>query len=236
LQAAAVALPSQPDLLRDLAWAFFSVGKVAEARASMQNALHFSLPSDKTNDAVQFLELTAAYGNPPQQAPTLARVQQILQSDPNCAPALMACGLIQEQQGQAGQAQQSYEKVLAAYPLFAPAARQLAILCVRDGNNDTKAFDYAAKAAQAFPDDPELAKVVGIVEYRRKDYSKALPSLTQSARARQDDAELLWYLGMDYNALKQPADAKKTLQQALDLNKLPAKLDAEARKVLALLK
>ena len=235
LQAAARVLPSQPDLLRDLAWASFSVGKVADARSAMQTALQNGLPSDKTNDAVQFLEMTAAYGNPPQTPPD-ARIQQVLQGDSNYAPALMARGLNQAQQGQATEAEQSCEKVLAAFPLFAPAARQLAILYVRDGNNDTKASGYAKKAADAFPDDPELAKVAGIVDYRRKDYSKALQSLTQSARDKQDDAELLWYLGMDCNALKMPADAKKALQQALDLKKLPADLDAQARSVLALLK
>jgi Flp pilus assembly protein TadD len=91
-------------------------------------------------------------------------------------------------------------------------------------------------AAQAIPDDADLAKVVGLVEYRRKDYAKSLQSLTQSARKKQDDAELLWYQGMDYYALKQNADAKKALQQALDLKKLPADLDAEARRVIGLLK
>jgi tetratricopeptide (TPR) repeat protein len=235
LQAAARVLPSQPDLLRDLAWASFSVGKVADARSAMLSALQSGLPADKTNDAAQFLEMTAAYGNPPQTPPE-ARVRQILQADSNYAPALMARGLILAQQGQATEAEQSCEKVLAVFPGFAPAARQLAILYVHDGNNDSKAAGYAKNAADAYPDDPEMAKVAGIVDYRRKEYSKALQSLTQSAHDKQDDAELLLYLGMDYNALKKPADAKKALQQALDLKKLPADLAAQATNVLGQLK
>jgi len=234
LQDAGRLLPSQPDLLHDLAWAYFSVGKAAEARASMQSAVQTGAPFDKLNDARQFLDMTAAYANPP-QAPDPARVQQVLQADANYAPALMDEGLIQEQQGKGKEAEQSYEKVLAAYPLFAPAARQLAILYARDGNNDTQAYDDAMKAAAAFPDDADLAKVVGLVEYRRKNYAKSLQSLTQSARKKQDDAELLWYQGMDYYALKQPADAKKALQRAVEL-KLPANLDTQAKNVLGLLK
>ena len=44
----------------------------------------------------------------------------------------------------------------------------MAILYARDGNNDAKAYDYAVKAAQTYRDDAELAKVLGLVEYRRK--------------------------------------------------------------------
>ena len=123
---------------------------------------------------------------------------------------------------------------MAAYSLFLPAIRQLAILYAQDGNNDSKAYSYAVKAGSAYPDDEELAKAIGMVEYRRKEYAKSLQSLDQGVRKKRDDAELFWYLGMDYYELKQPAEAKKALKQALDL-KLPAKLDGEARRVLGLL-
>ena len=105
----------------------------------------------------------AAYTNPA-QAQSAARVQQVLQTDASYAPALMAWGLIQEQQDHSKEAEQSCEKVLAAYPLFLPATRLLSILYAREGNNDAKAYDYAVKAAPAFPDDADLAKVVGLVD------------------------------------------------------------------------
>lgn len=234
LQSAASLLPAQPDLLHDLAWAYFSVGNVAQARVSMQSALQTGVPFDKRNDASQFLDVTEVYSNPA-QAQAAARVQQVLQADASYAPALMASGLVQEQQGQGKEAEQSYEKVLAAYPLFVPALRQLSILYARDGDNDAKASDYARKATVAFPDDADLAKAVGVVEYRRKNYTRSLQSLNQSAQKKPNDAELLWYQGMDYYALKQPGEAKKALERAVQL-KLPANLDTEARRVLALLK
>ena len=147
----------------------------------------------------------------------------------------MASGLIQEQQGHAADAEQTYEKVLAVYPLFGPALRQASILYARDPANDTKAYDYARKALTAFPDDADLAKAVGLLEYRRKNYSKSLQSLNQSAQKKQNDAELLWYQGMDYYGLNQNAAAKTALERAVQL-KLPPNLDTEARRVLALLK
>ena len=235
LQAAARLLPAQPDLLHDLAWAYFSVGNVAQAQASMRSAVQTGAPFDKLNDAKQFLEMTAIYSNaaPPQAA---ARVQQVLQADTNYAPALMAWGLIQEQQGKAKEAEPSYENVLAAYPLFVPAVRQLFLLYARDGSNDAKAYDYEAKAAQAFPDDADLAKAAGLLEYRRKNYTKSVLSLNQSAQKKQNDAELFWYLGMDYFALKQNAQAKTALQKALALKLSSADMAAEANRVLGLLK
>jgi tetratricopeptide (TPR) repeat protein len=234
LQAATRLLPAQPDLLHDLAWACFSLGDVDEARASMQSAVQAGTAFDKLNDAKLFLEMMAIYSNPAQpQAP--ARVQQVLQTNAGYAPALMAWGLIQQQQGQSVEAEQSFEKVLAAYPLFSPAVRQLFILYAGDGKNDAKAYDYETKAVQAFPSDADLAKVAGLLEYRRKNYSKSIQSLNLSAPKKQNDAELFWYLGMDYYALKQNTQAKTALQQAVAL-KLPANLDQEARRVLALLK
>jgi tetratricopeptide (TPR) repeat protein len=221
-------------LLHDLAWAYFSTGDEAEARASMSNAVQTGAPFDKLDDAKKFNEMMAVCANPA-QAQAAARVQQVLQADTNYAPAFMALGRVDEQQGKTQEAEQSYQKVLAAYPLFVPAARQLAILYARDGADDAKASEYAAKAASAFAGDAELAKAVGQVEYRRKNYSKSLLSLNQSAQKMPGDAELLYYQGMDYFGLKQTNDAKNALLKAVSL-KLPEKLDTEARRVLSLIK
>lgn len=234
LQAAARLLPAQPDLLHDLAWAYVSVGQVAEAQDSMQRALQTGAPFDKLNDARQFLDMMSVFSNPAQPQ-AAARVQQVLQTNASYPPALMALGRVQEHLGQAKEAQQTCEKVLAAYPLFLPAMRQLAILSAQDGSHDSKAYGYAVKAGSAYPNDEELAKAIGMMEYRRKDYAKSLQSLNQSAAKKQNDSELLWYQGMDYYELKQTGEAKKALVRAVDL-KLPATLDAEARRVLELLK
>ena len=234
LQAAARLLPAQPDPLHNLAWAYFSVGDTNQARTSMQSAVQTGAPFDKLNDARQFLDMLAVCGDPA-QAQAAARVQPVLRADTNYPPALMAWGLVQEQQGQGKEAEQAYEKVLAAYPLFVPAVRQLSILYARDGNNDTQAYDFAVKAARAFPDDADLAKVVGLVEYRRKHFAQSLQSLNRITLKKTNDAELFWYQGMDYYELKQNAPAKTALDRAVAL-KLPANLDTEARRVLGLLK
>ena len=77
---------------------------------------------------------------------------------------------------------------------------------------------------------------MGLVEYRRKNYAQSLQSLNRSALKKTNDAELFWYQGMDYYALKREIEAKKALNQAVDLKTLPSNLNAEARRVLALMK
>ena len=150
----------------------------------MQKAVDDRPVCRQLDDAKQFNDMMVIYSNPaaPQAA---ARVQQVLQATATYAPALVDLGLIQQQQGQSKEAEHSYEKVLADYPLFAPAFRQLSILYARDGDKDAKASEYGTKAGQMFPDDSELAKVVGLVEATgRKNYAKSLSSLKQSAQKK----------------------------------------------------
>ena len=109
LQAASRLLPGKPDLLHDLAWAYFSLGNVAAARASMQSALQTTTPFDQRNDAAQFLEVTELYTNPAQPQ-AAARVQKALQADPSYAPALMASGLLLEQQSHPAEAETNLRK------------------------------------------------------------------------------------------------------------------------------
>ena len=104
LEAAARLLPAQPDLLHDLAWAYFSVGQVAEAQDAMQRALQTGAPFEKHDDAKQFLDMMSAFNNPAQPQ-AAARVQQVLKTNANYAPALMALGREQEHLGQGKEAE-----------------------------------------------------------------------------------------------------------------------------------
>jgi Flp pilus assembly protein TadD len=233
LQAAVRSMPGQPDLLHDLAWSYFSNGNEAQARASMASALQTGLPFAKQDEARQFLDMLDVCANPA-QTQAAAKVQQVLRADTNYAPALMASALLQEQQAHPKEAEALYEKVLAAYPLFTRADRQLAILYARDGN-DAKAYACAQLARAAFPEDAELARCSGLLSYRRKEYQISSQYLTRAAAKYPADAELLYYLGMDDYQLKDNVNCKKNLQRAVDL-KLPDNLATEAKTVLAQLK
>ena len=70
-------------------------------------------------------------------------------------------------------AEKAYEEVLRQNPDFSPAEKKLAILYLGDSGKDGKAYEMASKAREAFPTDPEVAKTLGIADYRRGDYAAA---------------------------------------------------------------
>jgi uncharacterized protein HemY len=88
------------------------------------------------------------------------------------------------------------------------------------------------KARQAYPDDPDIAKTLGILNYRRGYYPQAVELLKQAAAKRNDNPEVLYYLGEAHRQVKQWDECKAVLQRALMLN-LPPGLADDAKRALA---
>jgi tetratricopeptide (TPR) repeat protein len=211
------------------------VGRVGEAEAMMQRALQSGTSFAKLDDAKQFVAMVAAAKSSALAQAAFPQVQNILNADPNYVPAMMVSALVREQEGDYQEAKQLYERALAAYSLLAPATRQLAVLYAQRLGDEQKAYEFAVKAREAFPEDAELAKTLGILDYRRGDYKWSVLLLQESVQKRSNDAELLYYLGMADYKLKALNASKDALQRALVLNVSP-KLADEAKRVLAELK
>jgi tetratricopeptide (TPR) repeat protein len=236
LQMAAQNQPNNPEALYDFAEAAYSEGNVSDARAEMQNALQTGAAFAKAADARQFLDMTALAADPRQAMAASDRVEEILKSNPNYVPALVALAYINEQKANFSAAQQGYEEVLGQYADFSPAQRQLAILYAQDPNSDTqKAYQVAMQARLAFPDDSQVAKALGIIVYRQGDFARAENLLEEAADKRGNDAALMYYLGMSQYRLKDQAGSRTSLQRALAL-KLSGNLAEEAKRTLNELK
>jgi tetratricopeptide (TPR) repeat protein len=231
LQDAALKLPDQPALLYDLARSYYGLGQLPAAETALQNALKGAAAFDQAGEAKRLLSMLVAYRDPAQRPAAAPQ----LKANPNYIPALMVNELLQQEKGNFQDALTTLNHVLALNPLFAPATRDLAILCFDRFPEDPRTSDLATKARDTFPNDPNLAKVLGVVAYRRANYSAAAQYLKQSLPTRKNDGELLYYLGMAQYQLKAKAESKATLQQALALN-IQAKLAGEAKRVLAELK
>ncbi len=224
-----------PEALYDLAWSQYSLGNIAEAEATMQNALQTGSKFARSDEARRFLALSPLWNQPDKAQQTAAQVQEILKTEPNYVPALMAAVAVYQQQGNVNGSKLACEKTLARFPLFAPANKLLATLYAERLGDYQRAYEPALKAREAFPDDPEVAKTLGIVVYRRGDFKRAAQLLKESAAKRPTDAELFYYLGMARYQLKEKTESKQALRQAVALN-AGAKFVEEANKVLAELK
>jgi tetratricopeptide (TPR) repeat protein len=231
--------PGDAELQFDFAEAAYSEGKVNEAETGMRNALQGGAAFSRAREAKSFLDMKALAENPSAAVAASAQVEQALKADPENVPALMAWGSIEDSKNNPAAASQAYEKVLNRYPDFVAAKRRIAILFVQQPDagkpavaNDKSAYDYALQAHEAFPDDPEVAKALGIIVYRQGDYSGSVRYLKESVSRKTGDAQLLYYLGMAQYKLRERTDSKKSLTQAIDL-KLPDNMASEAKKILA---
>jgi tetratricopeptide (TPR) repeat protein len=237
LQQAANQSSNQPSLSYHLALAYYAAGRVKEADAAMQKAVPQNESAPYLDQAKQFLAMRAAVKDPAQASKSAPLAEQILAKNPNDVPALMVTALLAQQRGALEEARQAYDKVLSIYPMFAPAMSQMAFLYSRSDHDDdqAKAYELAEKARVAMPDDPALAKTLGVLAYGRKDYNRSMLLLRETAGKSGNDGEVYYYLGLDYAKLNQPGQSKQALQHALDLH-VPDKLATEAHRVLKELK
>jgi tetratricopeptide (TPR) repeat protein len=201
----------------------------------MQRFSAMAGPPSRQATAGQFIEFTSAWLDDNQAVQAAGRAQNCLATKPDYLPALLVCAKAQEHQGNFKQAAEFYNNILGQYPLFMPATRNLALLYFKQLGDDQKAYDLATKARAAFSEDPQLAKVLGVLSYRHQDYPRSAQLLEESARTLTDDAEVFYYLGMARYRLNQKTQSKQELQRALALNSA-ASFSDEAKRVLQELK
>jgi tetratricopeptide (TPR) repeat protein len=230
LQESARYLTDDPTVLYDCGLAAYSLGKVSEARELMERTLKAAPAPEISGDAQSFLRMTALDRNP-KEAVT-HEIQKLLKADPNYVPALAVRAAIEEQRGEARTAIATYTAILKIYPHFAPAQKRLAALYLDDPTALDTAYEFAVKARQALPDDPELARILGEISYQRKDYSRALQLLRESARATPLDAKGSYYLGASQLQLNQKPQATEALERALSAG-LQEPFASDAKRLLA---
>jgi Flp pilus assembly protein TadD len=231
LQESSARLSESPEIQFHAGMANYMMGKEAPARLALQKAADANgdFPGkDEARQRLALLAIPAGAANPAVRA----ELEDYLRKWPNDPAALVRLAEILERDGGTDQALKTYEKVVADYPLYAPALRQLAKLYGQHSTDEPKAFELVSKARQVYPDDPEVAKALGILNYRRGYYPQSSELLKEAAAKRQDDSELLYYLGEVYHQLKQYSECKETLQRAFNLSLSP-RLAGDAKSALA---
>ncbi len=232
LQESAGKLPDNLEVQFDSAKAAYSVGRVSDAEETMRHIRQTQPLFANMAEISQYLEMFALANQPVPDGQV--KIDQVLKTNPSFVPALMAQGANAEKQSNVAAAQQAYQKALAQYPDFTPAKRNLALLAAAADASDPKAYELAVQAREAFSADPEVAGALGILTYRKGDFSRAADLLKESIARLGEDARRTFYLGMARYRLKDQA-ARASLQRALELG-LKGDAAAEARKIIAELK
>jgi tetratricopeptide (TPR) repeat protein len=216
LQGAAREKSADASVLHSLAWAAYSLGKVAEARQAMQKASDSAAPdSPEKKDAENFLALTAIEEDPSQVGPIEQRSKNTLDAQPDYVPALMARAALQMQRGDAAQAAATYSEILRRYPDFAPAQRELAAAYSQSPDSLGKASELAARARKSLPADARIARILAEISFKRKEFGYAIQLFQESARKQPLDAVALYQLGIAELETTKTADGLNHLRGAL---------------------
>jgi predicted Zn-dependent protease len=119
--------------------------------------------------------------------------------------------------GRAADAIRGYQQLLADYPQFIPAMKQLSIELVRNPATVGEAEKWARKARETLSSDAELSKVLGEAAFAKKDYRYAADILGTASTSLSDDGNLFLLLAQSHAELKQVAQARTSLNRALAL-------------------
>jgi tetratricopeptide (TPR) repeat protein len=231
LQESAGKLPNLPEIQFHLGMTYYMLGEEEPARVALQNAVDASADfpaKDEARRRLSMLAIPAGTAN----ATVRTQLENYLRESPKDPVALTRLAEVQQRGGAVDQAVKTYEQALTDNPSYAPAMRQLALLYGQLSTDSPKAYELVTKAHEAFPNDAEITKTLGILSYRRAFYPQSVQLLKEAAAKRKDDPELLYYLGEVHRQLKEYTECKAELQRALTLNLSPGLAD-DARRALA---
>jgi tetratricopeptide (TPR) repeat protein len=229
LQESARGSPDDPKILRDYALSAYMLAKVSESQRLMRRVIDLSPDSDLAREAKSFIAMTELEDKPDRLGVSEPEIQNVLARDPSYVPALLAKGKLQVQRGELKSAAGIYAGILSRYPDFALAQKDLATLYVEDQTRIDDAYNQAIRARNALPDDPELAKTLAELSFKKQDFSYAVQCFLESARHKPLTPTDLYYLGMAQLRIGQNAEGAKTLEKALSLGlQEPMLQDAKA--------
>ena len=225
LSEAASSLPEDPCVQYDYAWASYSIGRVAYARAIMDK-LVVTYPK-REREIRDFLTLT---DENVMNYPDIADlVDRYMNHFPERIPALMAHAALQKKNGESPES--SYSEVIEAFPKFDPARLALARCYMEDPTKLDEAEELAIQAREQLKDNAELSAILAIISYGKREFDYSALLLMELSKKRPLTGRELFTLGMSYEATKRSEEARETLAQALRFE-LPEADVARARSIL----
>ncbi|MGD1021559.1 MAG: tetratricopeptide repeat protein [Candidatus Sulfotelmatobacter sp.] len=201
-------------------------------------ALRKAIELDKNNaDALLKLgQVQAAEGSVSQ---ALATYQQSIKDHPREIGFYILAGEMYESQQDWTNAKAMYQKALEIQPDNPLASNNLAYLILQqrlrngDGNVDV-ALAMAQTARRGMPDSSNVADTLGLAYYQKGVYKSAIDLFQESLRLNEkrgemDNPTVHFHLGLAYQKMNQPAQARQQLERALKISPN----NSDARKALS---
>lgn len=205
--------PNNAEMQFHLGMADYMMGRTDAARSALERAVAAKADFAGKDEARTRLQLL---GNNKDEAITSAQLEQILQRQPNDPVALMRLGEAYEKEGASPKASDAYERALKANPKLFAASVKLAQLNAGPLNNPAKALDYAKKARELAPADPQVAVTLGGIAYQTGNFQWAYSLLQDATRQLPDDPEALSRFAWAAYSLGRVGEAQQTMQHIVD--------------------
>lgn len=197
-----------PGIVGDL---MLASGEPVKAELSYRQALQ----STKKGNVI--IGLSRALSEQGREEEATSELINYVKEVPEDRQAREALGLRLESLGRYAEASKQYEGILRIGVADAKIAARLARVYLRLG--DSTSLRLAERAHLIMPEDPYVLDVHGWVMLQAgRNTEKAIKSLSKAVRRSPADAEYKYHLAMAYLAQGKKSEARRILQQALNLS------------------
>jgi len=232
LQDSAQKLPDNPEIQFHLGMTAYMMGQTDLAKIALRKAAGATKDfSGKDESKRRLAQLESGTAISPELS--MPQLEAMAKEQPNDVITQTRLGEAYEKQGAWNKAASAFEQALKLNPKLASTVTKLAQLNSGPLENKEKALDYAKKARELAPNDPQAAGILGKVVYQNGNFTWSYSLLQEAARQRPNDASILHDLAWSAYSLGKVNEARDAMQNVLTNN--PDSADAaDGKKFLAL--
>jgi tetratricopeptide (TPR) repeat protein len=213
LQEAAVGLADNPEIQFHVGMASYMMGQADAAHKALQRAADSPADFPGKQEAKRRLASlqNANAETSTAAAPTRTGEPQERPSDDIIGLLRTADGL--QQKGDAAKAAATYEQILKLNPKLSEPIVKLAELYAGPLHDQPKALEFAKKARQLQPNDPQIATIAGRIAFKSANFTWAYSLLQESVRKNRDDTGALSDFALAAYACGRVAEARKAMER-----------------------
>ncbi len=231
LQASAEKAADNPEIQFHLGMTAYMMGQTDLAKGALRKAAGADKDFPGKDESKRRLALLNS-GKDASPELSISQLEAMTKTQPNDLISWMRLGEAYEKQGASDKAAAAFEEALKINPKLPAAVIKLAEVYAGPLQNKEKALDYAKKARELAPADPQVAGILGKVAYQSGNFSWSYSLLQEAARQRQNDPSVLYNLAWAAYSLGKVNEARDAMQRALTAGAESSQA-ADARKFLA---
>jgi tetratricopeptide (TPR) repeat protein len=232
LQQSAEKAGDNPEIQFHLGMTAYMMGQTDLAKVALKKAASATKDFPGKDESKRRLALLESGAGPSSEL-SVAQLEAMTKEHPDDLISQMHLGEAYQKAGAPDKAAAAFEHAVQLNPKLATATTKLAQLYAGPLQNKEKALDYAKKARELTPTDPQVAGILGKVAYDSGNFTWSYSVLQEAVRQRANDPSILHDLAWAAYSLGKVNEARDAMQKVLNNNPDSAQA-ADAKKFLAL--